>query len=564
MLASLPLALALLSCKDKGRDDTAAPADDTGAAWRPDLVCPGDPGCVSGAGELQAGAAAVAITPPCFEGWEDADGNATYSASSEVFHDCGCDRLCEGDEGWPGPDEGEGDGEFQAVWLAGFGQARAANGVHDDLWARVVVLRQGEVTVAVVALDVVGWFYDDTLAIRRAVTDAGLDVDHVIVHATHQHEGPDTMGQWGPNLTHAGTDRAYMDQVVAWSAQAIGQALDGIQPVTLRAGTIDTAAPFGDKGTRNTVRDSRDPVIIDEFLSVAQLDGLDGSPVATLVNWSNHPEAVGSDNLLITSDFAHYLRTYVEQGVGGRAGLGGTCVFLNGTVGGLMTPLGITVTDLDGVDWSGDTFEKADALGRVLADLALQAVEAASPQVEPALSLRSTELFIPVENYAFQALFLIGLFERALYNYDPEADLDEDNQPEILTGIDVLRVGGIGMLTVPGELAPEVAIGGYDGSKVHTTEDTLIDPENENPPDLSAAPPGPYLKERLLTPFPWIIGLGNDEIGYLVPAYDYQLSESVPYLEEAPGHHYEETNSIGPAATPLIEERAALLLSWEP
>ena len=38
-------------------------------------------------------------------------------------------------------------------------------------------------------------------------------------------------------------------------------------------------------------------------------------------------------------------------------------------------------------------------------------------------------------------------------------------------------------------------------------------------------------------------GLGNDEIGYLVPPYDYVLSESSPYLSEAPGNHYEETNS---------------------
>ncbi len=557
----LPLLL-LFACPTKTEPlDTAG--DGGTAAWRPDRVCPGDAGCLSNDGPLQAGAAALTITPTCFESWEDADGDARYSASSEAFFDCGCDRLCEGDEGWPGADEGEADGVFQAVWLAGFGQGRAAAGVADDLWARAVVFDQGNVRVAIVALDLVGWFYDDTVAIREAVEAADLDVDHVIVHATHQHEGPDTMGQWGPSLSKPGTDRAYMDQIVSTAAQAVGQAVAALQPATLRAGAIDTAAPFGAKGTRNTVRDSRDPVVIDELLYTAHLQAADGQSIATLVNWSNHPEAVGSDNLLITSDFSHYLRQGVEQGVGGRPGLGGTAIFLNGTVGGLMTPLGITVTDLDGVDHSGNTFDKAQALGELLADLALQAVESSAASDEPLLSLRSHQLYIPVENFAFQALFLIGIFERGLYNYDPEADLDEYNRPDILTGIDLLRLGPVAMLTVPGELAPEVAIGGYDGSRVNTDEDSLIDPDNENPPELDLAPEGPYLKEQMAAEHAWIIGLGNDEIGYLIPAYDYKLSESVPYLEEAPGHHYEETNSIGPQATPLIEELARQLIAWE-
>lgn len=561
---SLLLPLALIACGGKATDDSGG-ADDTGAAgWRPGLVCPGDAGCRSGEGQLQAGAAALPITPTCFETWDDVDTDATYSASTDEFYDCGCDQLCEGDEGWPGADEGEGDGTFQAVWMAGFGQARAAAGVHDDMWARTVVFRQGDVTVGVVVLDTVGWFYDDTVAIREAVAAAGADVDHVIVAATHQHEGPDTMGQWGPNLSKAGTDRAYMDQVVAIAADTVVQAVAGLQPVTLRAGAIDTAAPYGDKGTRNTVRDSRDPVVIDELLYVAQLDSLDGQPVATVLNWGNHPEAVGSDNLEITSDFAHYLRQYVEQGVGDRAGLGGTSVYINGAVGGLMTPLGITVTDPDGVEWSGNNFEKADALGRVIAELALQAVGDAAVAEAPELSVRSAELYIPVENFAFQALFLIGIFDRALFNYDPEEILDDDNRPEILTGMDLLRVGPIGMLTVPGELAPEVAIGGYDGSRVNTTEDDFIDPDNENPPDVASAPEGPYLKDLIGADYSWIIGLGNDEIGYLIPAYDYKLHESSPYLSEAPGDHYEETNSIGPMATPLIEEHAAKLISWQP
>ncbi|RME26016.1 MAG: hypothetical protein D6798_07605 [Deltaproteobacteria bacterium] len=254
----------------------------------------------------------------------------------------------------------------------------------------------------------------------------------------------------------------------------------------------------------------------------------------------------------------------MEEGVGARPGAGGLCLFVNGTVGGLMTPLGVTVTDDDGVDWSGDNFDKADAIGRVVGGLALDALDAADDVADPDLRFRSTRFLMPVENFAFQALFLIGIFDRQLHDYDPDQEISETNLPKVETRIDLVEVGPLSMLTVPGELAPEVAIGGYDGSHVNTTEDELIDPDNENPPDLSQAPPGPYLKDRMDGVENWIIGLGNDELGYLIPAYDYKLSETAPYLEEAPGDHYEETNSIGPSATPLVEEMATRLIEWAP
>jgi hypothetical protein len=60
----------------------------------------------------------------------------------------------------------------------------------------------------------------------------------------------------------------------------------------------------------------------------------------------------------------------------------------------------------------------------------------------------------------------------------------------------------------------------------------------------------------------WIVGLGNDELGYFVPAYNYKLNETSPYLNEADGDHYEETNSLGPSAYPIIESEIQRLLAW--
>lgn len=562
-LVLLPL---LLACnKDKEVDDTGTPAE----GWRPDLVCPGDAGCAStGDGVLKAGAAAVSITPPCFESWEDLNGDAEYKPSEESFYDCGCDQLCAGDPGYPGPDEGEGDGVFQAVWMAGFQNSRPAMEVHDDLWARAVALRQGDTTVAVVALDLVGFFNGHILQIREDAAAAGVDVDHIIVTSTHVHEGPDTMGLWGRDTFESGVNDEYMAYVRAQTVEAVRQAVAGLEPVTLSANAIDTAAPFGDKGTRNTIRDSRDPVIVDELLYVAQLKGSSGATVATLLNWGNHPEALSDENNALTSDFVHYIRDAVENGVHYDSydvdGVGGVAVFLNGTVGGLMTPLGVHVTDGEGNEWSESNWDKAGAIGKVIGELALDALSDAQPVSNPALAVRMAQVYLPIDNFGFQTMFQAGVLVRETYHWDPDQNISEDNLPEILTEMDVLDLGPIRMLTVPGELFPEVAIGGYDGSRVNTTEDEFIDAGNPNPPDLSQAPAAPYLKDRMGAQYNWILGLGNDELGYIVPAYDFKVDEALPYIEEAEGDHYEETNSLGPQTAPLLEAHAATLLEWSP
>ena len=555
----------LVACNtDKGAMDTAP--GDSASAWRPDVVCPGDAGCETNAGVLMAGAAALPITPTCFEGWVDSDGNAEYHESSEEFLDCGCDQLCEGDEGWPGADEGEGDGQFQAVWISGFGTARAAQGVHDELEARAVVFSTGDTTVAIVSVDLVGFFYNYTERVREAVDAMNLGVDHVIVSATHVHEGPDTMGQWGQRVGQSGVDDDYIAYVISQVAAAVQTAVGELEPAKLYAGDVDTAAPFGSRGTRATTRDSRDPVVIDEQMGSLLFMSETGGTIASVLNWGNHPEALSGDNLELTSDFVHYVREGVENGItydaASHSGIGGVCVYLSAEVGGLMTPLGINVIDPDGNEFESASFEKAEALGNLIAGLALDSFDSFNLVEDPTVSVRATELYIPMENYGFQALYLVGVFDRPAYNYDPDQNFDEDNRPELKTGMSFVGLGPVRFLTVPGELFPELAIGGYDGSHLNTDEVEFIDSNNPNPPDVANAPEGPYLKERMGGETNLILGLGNDEIGYLVPPYDYVLSESSPYLNEAEGDHYEETNSVGPSAVPLVLETADLLIDY--
>ena len=55
-----------------------------------------------------------------------------------------------------------------------------------------------------------------------------------------------------------------------------------------------------------------------------------------------------------------------------------------------------------------------------------------------------------------------------------------------------------------------------------------------------------------------LIGLCNDELGYIVPPSDFLLNEKAPYIERTHDYkgedHYEETNSVGPKCAQCIAD----------
>lgn len=571
----------LWSCTQEKTQDTAT---ETGEQWSPTYFCPGSDGCMDAEGVLRVGAAAVPITPTCFELWEDCgedglcpgdegyteadnkEGNGEWDRNVEAFLDCGCDQLCPGDEGYQAPDQGEGDLEFQASWIAGFQNSRPANGVHDDIWARAIVFEKGSTRVGFVVVDLIGWFYQDIEKTRVIVEEIGVELDHLIVSSTHTHEAPDTMGLWGRSATSSGYSEEYAQYIRVQSAESIRLAVDNLQDVgSFAVGAVDVR-DYSENGTSNLVRDSRDPKVIDENLRAAIFRNASSETIATLSHFGNHPEVMADENTLITSDFPDLLREGLESGVVyesyTRDGYGGVSIFVNGSVGGLMTPLGITIVDGEGNEFREYTFEKNDAFGKVMAEQAMDAIDAAENATDDTLAFSAQVFDLPVENFGFQAMFVTDIIPRDVFGYNPGEIIDEDNMPHVRTEVSHLRVGPISFVTVPGEVSPELVIGGYDGSHVGDPNKQLIDEGSDNPPDLSLAPQGPFLQDIIPSAHPWIVGMGNDELGYILPEYDFQLDDRLPWFDEAPGDHYEETRSLGFKTAEMVQEEIQKLMDW--
>ena len=440
------------------------------------------------------------------------------------------------------------------VYMAGFGNNRVATGVHDDLWVRCVALGAGTVKLAMCESDLIGLFYDDVLRVRSKVEAEIPDVTQVVVASSHDHEGPDTLGLWGRTQLESGIDAKYMDWLDDRIAAAAVTALHSMTPARLALGRDDhpLLALLQD--------DSRPPYVKDPHLLVMRINSVEGGePLATLVNWSDHPETLGGHNTLITADYPHWLCQYIEDHHGGMA------VFFEGSIGGLLSTLGDQVALLDperGEVAKDDTWEKAELFGATVGGLAMRAAASAQDAQVDSIVIRHAVIYSPLENDGFRVGGALGVYQgrKPLYTdgkLDPaivEREVSGFGKMKYATGHDLqtevdylqLRIAGklqAEIATVPGEIYPELVNGGitrYPGA------------------DYPNAPFEPALREHMHSKYPFVFGLANDEIGYIIPKAEWDRNP--PFLQNRKEPWYGEVNSAGPEAAGRIARALVALI----
>ena len=529
--------LPLMSC-DKA-DEGDPPPPDSAAPLGPDEIrlkiaqqCPGDPSCPEGSDDkLLAGVGFVDITPP-IEQFTDNNKNGVW------------------DEGEPYTDT-NGNRVFDGYWMAGFGNGRLAYDVHDPIWARAIALRQNQTTVVMVAVDALGLFAEETAEVQKLL-DPKLDIDLLLLSATHVHQNADLVGGWGPDVATSGINPSYQKLVRQGIAQAVTKAITTLVPTRVSLGSIAVEeGPNHDM--RRYVSDTRDPVVIDNTLHTIQFLDLSNTPprpVATIVNWAHHPESVGSENHSITSDFVYFLRDELEKKGAGPV------IYVSGALGGQIGPGRVEPVDDMGQVVKQEGFKKAELIGRSVAKFALNAIADPNARVvegkDAKLRFRTAGVAAQIANLVYHFAQMLGIYKRTTCCYDTSRPIGDDNLPSVETRVAYLQLGPASIITNPGELLPELFLGGYSGDHAGTYQ--FIDMMQPNYPDVSKAPKPPYLIDLMdgERAHRMTFGLTMDFLGYIVPRYNWVLDADKPYFEEAKGDHYEETNSIGPLAEPQI------------
>lgn len=548
------------------------------------------------AGVVMAGAAEFDITPR-IKSFVDRNGNGRHDM---------------GDPAQPF-DLGEPVLEFEdGPIYVGNGSGLATH-VHGPLKVGALVIEDPHtgVRVALVSTDLYMVLQADTDAIRKLV-GATADIDFILVGSTHTHMGPDTIGLmglsdvkptdfpkilWGEMEAKSGVNHVWFDWMMRQTARAIEQAAFTMTPATVRVSR--TKFSFG-------MTDEREPHIIDDDLMTLAVDALDGKPIAMVVQGTCHPESIllngdprytqldpstvsgeakAAWGHIITPGFPGWVRKTI------RDQRGGTPLYFTGALGGMITNITSKIWDPEQhpeFPATADPKTVPDAIkiapdmrfeviqGREMAKAALASIELAKPASTADVSFDRETILVPLENPLFRltgGLGIMGHTASMLYDDDgkPDARTKRGLKGMVFTGVEipkganmktevsVVNIGPAQFLAMPGELLGELSVG--------LPDDFLTNEERYFPKDRKKHAHGealrfqfPPLKKQATRPYPFIVCLAGNDLGYIIPEVDFKPPHEIPVpplvfwwisLDASASAHYEESMT----ASSKLEER---------
>jgi neutral ceramidase len=204
--------------------------------------------------------------------------------------------------------------------MSGYGGRTAPfKGIHDDLFARVIVFSDGVNKAALISADVIGFsntFWEKT---TQCITkETGIKKEYILLSAVHNHGGPVTK-VYGEDSSYQ--VNAYVEELKDKIIAATKEAMKKMVPVTIGAGkgeckmNINRRAPDG-SGEISLGRNPYAPC--DHEVGVIRVNDKSGDPLAIIMNWPCHGVVLGPKNYLITGDWPGAASRFIEDGSGGK------------------------------------------------------------------------------------------------------------------------------------------------------------------------------------------------------------------------------------------------------
>ncbi len=254
--------------------------------------------------------------------------------------------------------------------MAGYYYNRAATGVHDDLWAKALVLECGTSRAALVACDLSSLPRQVVEEARRLIErGSGIAAGDVMISATHCHTGPVLLvpgNRYNPEGEMRRIGEEYLAGLPGKIAESVRLAAGALRPVSVSAGRGREASIsfnrryFMKDGTVKFNPGKLNPDIvrpagpIDPDVPVFLFEAREAGPVAAYVNFAMHLDTVGGT--AFSADYPFTLSRLLR----GAVGDGLFALFTTGAAGNI-NHFDVTWDDPQTSD------EEAARLGTVLA-----------------------------------------------------------------------------------------------------------------------------------------------------------------------------------------------------
>jgi hypothetical protein len=316
-----------------------------------------------------------------------------------------------------------------------------------------------------------------------------------MIGVTHTHSAPDAYG-FTDEEGNSYADRDYLNWCVEMTAEAINEALDNLSAAELRIVVGEAKGKIAYNAYAEKLYDPRCGVI--------QAIGTDGEQqgkvIVTMVNYATHPEILGPDRGIISPDMCGPLYDRIESKVGGIA------LFMNSAQGGMVTADNRREGGKEVATW-----EECIRNGNLLADEALRIVSEVQPQRNPGLYCAAEFIKLPVES---------KLMRHVLDHSPYKSEMGEEYV--LTTQVNLVNIGTAQLLTIPGEALPNI---------------------------------GFYLKRKMHTSQPFLLGLTNDAFGYILTKVDYNSFKRYNYITRT---------SLGEMTGEIFIEEALKLIAKSP
>lgn len=199
--------------------------------------------------------------------------------------------------------------------MSGYGGRKDPfKGVHDDIYARIVVFSDGKNKAAIISTELIGisnvFWSETTEAIEKKT---GIKKEFIFLSAVHNHNGPTI------NVYNDGNTPDVMVYVKDLREKLVATTADAVRnmvPVNIGVGkgeckmNINRRAQNG-KGQISLGRNPYGPC--DQEVGVIRIDDKAGKPVSIIMNWPCHAVVLGPKNYMITGDWPGAASRYVEK-----------------------------------------------------------------------------------------------------------------------------------------------------------------------------------------------------------------------------------------------------------
>ena len=323
--------------------------------------------------------------------------------------------------------------------LGGYGarMSKPAEGVHDNIRAKALILDDGTKHYAIITMDILGFPPNvKPQVIEKLNNKERWTEENILLLPSHTHTSLEMFALNDKNIFN-------MPPIGIFQPKLLEFVVDKLAGLIKEADQNLQTVKIGTRRMRlhDLNRNRRGNPFVDNNLTVTRIDLKGGKPLAVLVNWTAHPTIMSDKDMYVSAGWPGYMQREIE----GCIGDGVVAMFYNGAEGDQSVI----------AKSAGSHYEQAEIYGRTIAVNAIQLYNSIIPAKHITFDYNYKIIDLPAK-IPHPQFMETGGKEYGLSEEKIQGLLDQ-TLPE-KTSVSALRLGNLLLVGAPGELIAELGL----------------------------------------------------------------------------------------------------------